>query len=562
MMKNPIIKDTLLFILATVFSVALMYVFIELPRWIDTLLHENVGFPGFDQGSGEEAAFHSDLFIKSMHLRWIGYGSLVLVCLFIAMGFVTRKSSWAWAGAFVIFLPVFGQFALSMFFLSGLGILRTGWLPFIESGFPILDLGMVIYVPYWILMWFIGLFDWDAYHFVCWLFMSLGAFLFVWGVFVWLQSRLGSKGVATRWIYKISRHPQYLGWIIWSYGLMLFSMTENNMKKSWGFGTSFPWLIMTMIIIAICMIEELSMKDKYGEEYDEYRKKTPFLFPLPKWMKAILKAPMKLITKEIFPQNRKQVAGITLVYTFIFMIISLIWLDIGSKTLHETLHIENPQMVIDSINTEIQQTFERRELYKHFNALGQLGVVATPQLIAYLTNTDPVLREFAANQLGHIKSRSAIDPLILALSDENWRVRNSVANALADIGDKKAIGPIMELIRKTSPDKRSQYYSLLGTLGATDAWPFLLEGLVNQNWYAKTSALKSLTWIDAEKAKPFIYKALEDSQYQVRRQAVFLLLEMKPEDAIIPLQQVLDDDDFETRFYAKEALKLIELENK
>ena len=325
-------KDLLLLLLAFIFSVALMFAFIELPRWIDLLLHENVGFPGFDQGSGEEAAFHSDLFIKGLHLRWIGYGSLVLVFLFIVMGFVTRKSSWAWAGAFVIFLPVFGQFALSMFFLSGLGILRTGWLPFIESGFPILDLGMVIYIPYWVLMWFFGLFNWNAYHFVCWLFMSVGAFLFVWGVFVWLQSRFGSKGVATQWIYKISRHPQYLGWIIWSYGLMLFSMTENNMKKSWGFGTSFPWLIMTMIIIAICMIEELSMKDKYGVAYDEYREKTPFLFPMPKWMKAILKVPMKLITKEKFPKNRKQVAGITLVYTFIFMIISLIWVDIGSKT--------------------------------------------------------------------------------------------------------------------------------------------------------------------------------------------------------------------------------------
>ncbi len=554
-------KDLLLLTLAIIFSVALMFAFIELPRWIDLLLHENVGFPGFDQGSGEEAAFHSDLFIKGLHLRWIGYGSMVLVFLFIVMGFVTRKSSWAWAGAFVIFLPVFGQFALSMFFLSGLGILRTGWLPFIESGFPILDLGMVIYIPYWVLMWFFGLFNWNAYHFVCWLFMSVGAFLFVWGVFVWLQSRFGSKGVATQWIYKLSRHPQYLGWIIWSYGLMLFSMTENSMKKSWGFGTSFPWLIMTMIIIAICMIEELSMKDKYGVAYDEYQEKTPFLFPMPKWMKAIFKVPMKLITKEKFPKNRKQVAGITLIYTFIFMIISLFWLDIGSKTSHETINIENPQMVIDSINIKIQHTFERRELYKHFEALGQLGIVASPQLITYLTNPDPVLREFAANQLGDIKSDIAVDPLILALSDKNWRVRNSVANALADIGDKKAVGPVLELIRKTLPEERSQYYSLAGTLGADEAWPFLVEGLDDKNWYAKTTALKSLVWIDAEKAKPYIYKALEDSQYQVKRQAVFLLLEIKPEDGIIPLQKVLDDEDFETRFYAKEVLKLIEQKN-
>jgi protein-S-isoprenylcysteine O-methyltransferase Ste14 len=557
-MKNIRLKYILLLLLAIVFSVALMFAFIELPRWIDALLHANVGFPGFDQGAGEEAAYRSNLFIKGLHLRWIGYGSLVLVCLFIAMGFVTRKSSWAWAGAFVIFLPVFGQFALSMFFLSGLGILRTGWLPFIESGFPILDMGMVIYIPYWILMWFFGLFDWDAYNFVCWLFMSVGAFLFVWGVFIWFQSRFGSKGVATQWIYKISRHPQYLGWIIWSYGLMLFSMTENNMKKSWGFGTSFPWLIMAMIIIAICMMEELSMKEKYGKEYDDYRDKTPFLFPLPKWLKTILKAPARLITRNKYPQTRKQVGGIILIYTCLLVPVSLFWVDINANHSYETINIENPQMLIDSLNTEIQHTFERRELYRHFEALGQLGILASPQLITYLTNPDPVLREFAANQLGDIKSEIAVDPLILALSDENWRVRNSVANALADIGDKKAVGPVMELIRKTPPEERSQYYSLVGTLGADEAWPFLVEGLDNQNWYAKTAALKSLAWIDAEKAKPYIFKALEDSQYQVRRQAVFLLLETKPEDGTVYLQQVLNDEDFETRFYAKEALKLIE----
>lgn len=132
MEKNKV-KDLILLLLAIVFSIALMFSFIELPRWIDTLLQENVGFPGFDQGSGEQAAYYSNIYIKRLHLRWIGYGSLVLVCLFILMGFVTRKSSWAWAGAFVIFLPVFGQFALSMFFLSGLGIHRTGWLPFIPS---------------------------------------------------------------------------------------------------------------------------------------------------------------------------------------------------------------------------------------------------------------------------------------------------------------------------------------------------------------------------------------------------------------------------------------------
>jgi HEAT repeat protein len=67
--------------------------------------------------------------------------------------------------------------------------------------------------------------------------------------------------------------------------------------------------------------------------------------------------------------------------------------------------------------------------------------------------------------------------------------------------------------------------------------------------------------IDLEKAKPFIYDALDDTNFRVRREVVFLLLELKPKDALIPLQTVLEDEDFETRFYAKEAIDLIKVEN-
>jgi hypothetical protein len=387
--------------------------------------------------------------------------------------------------------------------------------------------------------------------------MASGSFLFVWGVFVWLQSRFGSKGVATQWIYKISRHPQYLGWIIWSYGLMIFSSTVNNMKKTWGDSTSFPWLVATMIIIAICMIEELSMREKYGSEYDQYREKTPFLFPLPKWIKKIFKAPVKLITKSRYPQNRKQIAGIILTYTLLLMSVSLIWVDTGLIKNETIREVEN----IDSINAKIQQTSERRVLYNHFEALGVMGNAAVPQLIVYLSDPDPVRREFAANQLGMLKNDAAVEPLILALNDDNWRVKNSAAIALADIGDLRAADPVLELARNVPIEEQSRYYSLLGSLKIDASWPILEEGVRRPEWYKKVAALRSMAEIDLEKAKPFIYDALDDTNFRVRREVVFLLLELKPKDALIPLQTVLEDEDFETRFYAKEAIDLIKVEN-
>lgn len=557
-MNNNKFKDLLLLILAIVFSVALMFAFIELPRWLNVFLGQNIGAPAFDQGSGESAAFRAEVFIDALYLRWIGYGSLLLVCFFIVMGFVSKKSTWAWAGAFVIFLPVFSQFAVSMFFLSGLGMLRTGWLPMMEAGFPILDLGRVIYVPYDVLMWFFGLFNWNARDFLSWFFMAIGSFLFAWGVFVWFRSRFGNKGVATLWIYKISRHPQYLGWIIWSYGLMIFSATENNMKKSWGDSTSFPWLVATMIIIAICMLEELSMRQKYGLEYDEYRKRTPFLFPIPQWLSRLFNAPLKLFTKSEFPQNKKQVAGITVTYTLIFMALSLFWVYPQIVKPERTVNPNTSAQIIDSLATVIYNTPERRDISKKFSEMGKYGDAAVDRLIMFLSDIDPVKREFAANQLGHIKSTKAVEPLIQAIHDENWRVRNSSANALAEIGDERAIGPIIDMIEEMPPNGRSRFYGTLGSLKAKEAWPFLAEDIYTSEWYVQNAILQAMADIDFENAKPYIYFALEDEEVRVRRQAVFIILEKLPLDAIDPVSRVLDDEDFEVRFYARQALNQIE----
>ena len=170
-MKN--LKGTGLFLLAIIFSIALMFAFIELPRLIDSMLQTKVGFPGFDQGADEFNAYKSDLFVNALYLRWIGYGSLALIVAFIIIGFVTKKSGWAYAGAFALFLPVFGQFALSMFFLAGLGILRVVWLPFMDVSFNVLQLGNIIFLPYDILIWLAGLFNWDAHNFLAYFFMLL-----------------------------------------------------------------------------------------------------------------------------------------------------------------------------------------------------------------------------------------------------------------------------------------------------------------------------------------------------------------------------------------------------
>ena len=80
-MNTSPIKNILLFLLALVFSCALMFAFTELPRVLDQILQNNVGFPGFDQGANEMTASMSDMYIHTLNLRIIGYISLGIIAI-------------------------------------------------------------------------------------------------------------------------------------------------------------------------------------------------------------------------------------------------------------------------------------------------------------------------------------------------------------------------------------------------------------------------------------------------------------------------------------------------
>ncbi len=546
------LKNISLFVLALIFSFALMFAFIELPVLVDSFLQKEVGFPGFDQGISGFDTYKSELFIDALYLRWIGYASLFLIAALIVIGFATKKSGWAWAGAFALFLPVFGQFALSMFFLAGLGILRVGWLPFMDISFNILQLGNIIYLPYEFLMWLAGLFNWNAHLSISYFFMSAGTLLFVWGVLVWLQTRFGGKGVASSAVYKFSRHPQYAGWLLWSYGLMLFSSNINIMKKTWSISPSLPWLLAAMVVIGICLIEEIKMKEDNGEGYENYRRKTPFLIPLPKWFKTIIKIPVKLLIKKESPSTKSEAAIVTSFYTVILIFLSLFWVDFETtKPQQELITISNPQRQIDSLIKEIKIT-PRRYIHKHFNGLKSLGDVSIPSLISLLSDPNPVIREFSADALGDMKADTAAGYIIQLLNDDNARVRNSAIYSLGKMKTEKAIEPLIgKLNESPGPGMRSFIYQALGGIGSKRAITVLLIGANDSVWFVKNSAINALCEIDIDKASEIIKKSFTDKNPLIRRNSVYLIIKHKIKSLKQEVSKLQNDEDFETRFYSK-----------
>ena len=65
-------------------------------------------------------------------------------------------------------------------------------------------------------------------------------------------------------------------------------------------------------------------------------------------------------------------------------------------------------------------------MYSHYEQLIKLGDAAIEPLVKMLSNPNAVIREYAADALGELKSAKAIDPLIAALNDSIARLEQII----------------------------------------------------------------------------------------------------------------------------------------
>ncbi len=329
--------------LAVVFSAGLTYASLELPRLANELLagafdtHRDPAsgidlFPEADSGRQPEV---TEAFFRSFHVRAIGYTSFGLVLLMIVVGIVAERRKLAATGALALFLPVFGHFALNMFFLAGLGFLRTLWLPALDLNYGAtgdlghgwFGLGDAALVPYMAALYLGALARVDLRGPLPFVIMGLGWLLFMLGTAAWFAARFRREGTAERWVYRFGRHPQYLGWILWTYGLMTYFIYRgegSHFKISWGIPDSLPWLVSAIIIAGVALLEEIRMRRERGAEYAAYMAATPFLVPLPRVVARAAGAPARLVLRKPWPETGRDVAVVLTVY--LVLLVGLSWI--------------------------------------------------------------------------------------------------------------------------------------------------------------------------------------------------------------------------------------------
>ena len=615
-MRSGLKHFSFLALLAIIFTIGLTFASIELPRLLDTFLAKNVETPDVATGLNALSDYKTELYLRYSHLRLVGYICLAVIVIMIVVGFITGKSGWTSAGALFLFLPVFGHFAATMFFLGGLGFLRLLWLPFLDVSFRLFRLGDIINLPYNILQDLYSLTGFGRWLRLSTIVTGLGLLIFFFGTLTWFYARTQKRGVADLWVYRFSRHPQYLGWIIWSYGVM-FQPSSSNIKLCYELSNSLPWLLSTMIIIGVAMLEEIKMKRAYGDAYDSYRRRAPFLFPLPRFVGGAFNLPLRLMFKKPYPERKREIVAVLAFYTI---------LCLGISAFHGGLvswPAKNRGASVQQINDlarVLKKADNRGEKRRAAGLLAEIGEPAVESLLALLEDKDAIVRAYSAGALGSIRSDRVVPPLIALLNDGDPYVRRTAAEALGRTGSSQAVQPLIEALEDPARDMANAAVRGLGQIKLPDVIPYLIKALQNSAWKATDAAVQALgemgaqeaieplvqcfeempncpyhlvgealrklgseravdAWIAGlkkgswwypraacaaelaknklEKGLPALQESLKNESPDVRRAAVLALMEFRSEKTINSLREALADKDFEVRMYAKDALKKI-----
>jgi HEAT repeat protein len=185
-------------------------------------------------------------------------------------------------------------------------------------------------------------------------------------------------------------------------------------------------------------------------------------------------------------------------------------------------------------------------------ALGRIGSErATETLIEALKDKDVDVRVAAANALGQIGDERATEPLIAALKDQDGNLRLSAADALGQIGDDRAIQPLIDLLNDQNHSARESAANNLEKLGwqADGGQTEAIKWIAKQQW-------NMCVEIGVPAVEPLI-EVLKDKNPGVRKSVVDALGQIADSSVVEPLISAFRDKSRTVRRSAVDALALI-----
>jgi protein-S-isoprenylcysteine O-methyltransferase Ste14 len=117
-------------------------------------------------------------------------------------------------------------------------------------------------------------------HIPGWAIAAFGFLLFLIALTSMLKKR---GGLLTSGLYGKVRHPQYLGFIVMTWGISavcVFNFKWYNIESTLP-DFLHSWIVISLVYVGLAFLEERYLLKKHPQEYKEYKEKAPFLFPVP-----------------------------------------------------------------------------------------------------------------------------------------------------------------------------------------------------------------------------------------------------------------------------------------
>ena len=161
---------------------------------------------------------------------------------------------------------------------------------------------------------------------------------------------------------------------------------------------------------------------------------------------------------------------------------------------------------------------------------------APARLLSELRSKDKGDRREAANELGVLRARGALRPLVETLSDKEASVREAAAFALGQISDPAATGLLIPLLADPEPAVRASTAFALGMIADRKATEALSFATGDADAEVRASAIFALGLMRDGAAVDELIEALDDPSFDVRYDAVWALGQIGEPDAEEQLQ--------------------------
>jgi TonB family protein len=181
---------------------------------------------------------------------------------------------------------------------------------------------------------------------------------------------------------------------------------------------------------------------------------------------------------------------------------------------------------------------------------------APPRLVSDLKSKKAATRRSAADQLGAMRARDSVRPLIAALADADMSVREAAAFALGQIADPLAALPLTRSLSDKKAEVRASAAFALGMIGERKSIASLSDALHDDEAAVRAAAAAALGLMQDPEAVDEIVALLGDESFDVRYDAVWALGFIGEADALEPLRAALAGiDSFQVSDASREAYR-------